>query len=302
MSDFASNANFVGPLPAESVEYEGLPTKVAMTAAQRANGFVPEQPIAAEHLNAELNQLTKLQAGSTSVVYDGASGTLKRAALTGAVTSAQDTNATAYGAIAAKSIVLNPTNAVAVPAPSAPLTQLQSVRSNPANNALEWGAGAVGAVATSSNVLAATTFLDVSGTLTIPANTLQVGSRYVLRGTYQFARGATATALNLVSRLNVGANNLSVTSAAARTLNLFQGSVEVVAEFTVTGVNVCMAHILTTTNCDNVAVDGKVASAFSGTLAVDTTIANNINIAAQMSAAVAGTAIFTAGGDVERRA
>lgn len=58
MTDFASNPVYVGPLPAQSVEYEGEPTKVEMTAAQRANGFVPELPVAAEHLNFELNRLT----------------------------------------------------------------------------------------------------------------------------------------------------------------------------------------------------------------------------------------------------
>lgn len=64
MPDFASNPSFVGPLPEPSDQYEGQPTKVAMTEAQRANGFVPDQPIAAEHLNAELNALSARAAGS----------------------------------------------------------------------------------------------------------------------------------------------------------------------------------------------------------------------------------------------
>lgn len=58
MPDFASNETFVGPLPEPSDQYEGQPTKVAMTEAQRANGFVPDQPIAAEHLNAELHAIS----------------------------------------------------------------------------------------------------------------------------------------------------------------------------------------------------------------------------------------------------
>jgi len=52
MPDFASNTNFIAPVVAP---YLGVATKVAMTAAQRANGFVPGKPIAAEHLNSELN-------------------------------------------------------------------------------------------------------------------------------------------------------------------------------------------------------------------------------------------------------
>jgi hypothetical protein len=56
MVDFASNALYIAPV----VEpYLGEPTKVAPTDAQRANGFVPEQPFAAEHLNYELNLLSK---------------------------------------------------------------------------------------------------------------------------------------------------------------------------------------------------------------------------------------------------
>src|SRR5688572_2218153 len=58
MTAFASNANYVGPLPAAAADYEGEPTKVAMTEDERANGFVPELPVAAEHLNHELNQIT----------------------------------------------------------------------------------------------------------------------------------------------------------------------------------------------------------------------------------------------------
>jgi hypothetical protein len=55
MPEFASNAVFIAP--AEE-PYLGEATKVAMTADQRANGFIPEKPIAAEHINHELNALT----------------------------------------------------------------------------------------------------------------------------------------------------------------------------------------------------------------------------------------------------
>lgn len=55
MPDFATNPNYIAPVVAP---YLGEPTKVAMTEAQRANGFVPGQPFAAEHLNHELNAIT----------------------------------------------------------------------------------------------------------------------------------------------------------------------------------------------------------------------------------------------------
>lgn len=76
MSDFASNPTFVD-LPPGAEAYEGEATKVAMTEAQRANGFIPEQPIAAEHLNAELAAITSnvetlLARDASDVSYDPA--------------------------------------------------------------------------------------------------------------------------------------------------------------------------------------------------------------------------------------
>lgn len=56
MTAFASNPNYIAPVAAP---YLGQPTKVAPTAAQRANGFVPGQPVAAEHVNYELHKLSK---------------------------------------------------------------------------------------------------------------------------------------------------------------------------------------------------------------------------------------------------
>ena len=68
MTAFASNLVFTAPLPPTSEEYEGELTKVAMTLAQRANGFVPEAPVAAEHLNYELNAITADVAAHASLL------------------------------------------------------------------------------------------------------------------------------------------------------------------------------------------------------------------------------------------
>lgn len=74
--------------------------------------------------------------GSTSVVYNSRS--LERAAITGAVTAAQNSNTTAFGTAAAKSVLANATNATAVPAYLAGSAAFQHLRVNSANTGLEW--------------------------------------------------------------------------------------------------------------------------------------------------------------------
>ena len=74
-------------------------------------------------------------AGGSIVVSGDA---VQRAALTGAITASQDSNATAFAALAAKSVLANATNASAVPAALAGSAAFQHLRVNAANNALEW--------------------------------------------------------------------------------------------------------------------------------------------------------------------
>lgn len=61
-----------------------------------------------------------------------------RAALTGAITATQDSNTTAFGALAAKSVLANATNISAVPAALAGTAAFQHLRVNSANTGLEW--------------------------------------------------------------------------------------------------------------------------------------------------------------------
>lgn len=63
---------------------------------------------------------------------------IQRGALTGAVTASQDSNTTAFGTLAAKSVLANATNASAVPAALAGSAAFQHLRVNSANTALEW--------------------------------------------------------------------------------------------------------------------------------------------------------------------
>lgn len=228
---------------------------------------------------------------STSIINNANS--LERAALTGAVTCAQNSNATAFGVLAAKSVLANATNASAVPAALAGAAARQYLRVTGANTALEMAALADGTKTSAASVSAATTVLATTNTYAIPANTLAVGSRFQCEFTFQFIRGATATALNLGSFFDIGAGTISVAPAGQTAAAVYQ--VRVVAEFTVTSIGAggaCMATI-------SVFGDGLTAGqahASNTGLAIDTTVSNNIRGAAQMSAAVAATSITCTGG------
>ena len=190
---------------------------------------------------------------------------------------------------------------------SAQMNALQAaiVAADAAQSAALAAVAALSVVAVSmgpGNVLAATTFLPCCGTYSIPANSFGFTTKYRAQGVYQAARGATATALNLVTRFSLGPTTLSVTSAALSIANPFQGAVYWFAEFALSSTTNCNVSLVTHTNCDNVAPAGKVVSGFSGTFAIDTAIANDVKVEAQMSVAVANTALFGGIGDIERRA
>jgi hypothetical protein len=73
---------------------------------------------------------------STSITVNA--NDVQRAALTGAITASANSNTTAFGTLAAKSVLANATNATAVPAALAGSAAFQHLRVNSANNALEW--------------------------------------------------------------------------------------------------------------------------------------------------------------------
>lgn len=97
---------------------------------------------------------------STSVVIN--SGTLERAALTGDVTAAQDSNTTAFRTFSAKSVLANATNGSAVPTELAGSSAFQYLRVNSANTALEW---AVLSVSSPITLTGATIGFDSTATL-----------------------------------------------------------------------------------------------------------------------------------------
>lgn len=238
--------------------------------------------------------------GSTSVVNNA--GSLERAALTGVVTASQNSNTTAFASIAAKSVLANTTNSSAAPGASAPALPMQVLRSNAANTALEWsgvGTAVETAAGSATNSAAA---IDLTGTLTIPANTLAVGSRFKASATYRFTRGSTATALTLNADLAVGASSLNAqATSAANTTNTFSGTVKVEADFTVVSTGAggtARANVVTYTDCDNTATNGKIVTAFNATFAIDTTTPNAMKLRGAMGSAVANTTILATGGEI----
>lgn len=235
--------------------------------------------------------------GSTSVPYDAGTDQFQRAALTGAVTSTQNSNVTAFGVLAAKSVLANATNGSAVPAALAGSAARQYLRVTGANTGLEMAPIGEAIKTTAASVSAATTVLATTNTLAQPANTLAVGSRFQCEYTFQFIRGATATALNLGCFFDIGAGTISVAPAAQTALGTYQ--VRVVAEFTVTSTGAGGACLAT------ISVFGDALTAANGQahatnvgLALDTTVSNNFRGSAQMSAGIAGTSITCTGGHI----
>lgn len=85
-----------------------------------------------------LNTTTITAAGADDAANGETELSFTLGALTGAVTSSANSLTTAFGALAAKSVLANSTNASAVPAALAGSAAFQHLRVNSANTALEW--------------------------------------------------------------------------------------------------------------------------------------------------------------------
>jgi len=112
--------------------------------------------------------------GSTSIIVT--SDEAERAALTGVVTAPQNSNATAFGSCAAKSVLTNATNASGIPAFLAGTAAFQYFRINSANTGGEW----------------ATLSSHASTTITYTANTFVValGADFAWTGWHSIAEQA----------------------------------------------------------------------------------------------------------------
>lgn len=252
--------------------------------------------------NNALEMATLSSHASTSLIYDGATNTFQLAAATGAVTRSQNSNTFAFGSAAARSILLNATNGSAVPAFLAGSVPRNFVKVNAAGNGLEWTGAADGVLTASSTTTNSTAVVTTTGSYTIPANTLQVGSRFRCEFTYQFVRGATATALNLLNafEMNTGGTGISLNIAAKTAAGTY--NVRVVGEFTVTSIGAggsCMATMTVFGTAESGAVP-VINDVSNAALALNTTVANSPRGAAQMNVAVANCSIILTGGHIQQ--
>lgn len=155
----------------------------------------------------------------TSIIMDGGAfaGSRwqvrpKRAALTGAITAAQDDNTTAFGALAAKSVLANATNASGVPAALAGSTAFQHLRVNSANTGLEWSVFTTGDFPNSSVPVAALANIGADtflGNVTGVSAAVTANSLTTLAGAgLTYSAGVMAVGAGGGGSLVVGANDV----------------------------------------------------------------------------------------------
>jgi hypothetical protein len=282
--------------------------------------------------NNGLEWATLAAAASTSIIYDAASNSFRRAALTaGDVTAPVNDNTltivadavsnTKAANMAANTIKANPTAGSADPQDMA--LAVQSLLLRAAANIIDATAAAdtvlqrvgsadlgfsfarVGQVpllasATATNTVSA---LVTTAQITIPANFLVAGSRWKCCYTYMFVRGATATPLNIGSffDISIGVTSINASHVSPTVAGTYHIRVE--AEFTITtagAAGVAMTHITSTANGFTAVNSIEQRSSADIALATDTTTSRTMRGSCLMSAAVAGCSLTTTGGHLER--
>jgi hypothetical protein len=202
-------SNGPGLVPAyERLANAGLATAAANTYKGNATGSVASvtdnaiSGLAGAGMTASGSVLNVI--GSTSITVNADS--VERPALTGAITAPANSNVTAFGSAAAKSVLANATNGAAVPAFLAGTGAFQHLRVNSTNTGLEWAVLSLAAFPT----MAAGSFLaNVTAGAAVPtAHDLAT-----------FA-GAGLTYTNVTGVLAVGAGTHIVANANDITLDL----------------------------------------------------------------------------------
>lgn len=150
-----------------------------------------------------------------------------------------------------------------------------------------------------TSVSAATTVVDATGIFSVPANTMGVGSRFRIEFTMDFIRGATATVMTTTFQVVIGGTGLSVVPNVATVAATYQ--VRVMGEFTVltTGVGGTAMGTIVAIGSAITTPPTSIISASNVALAVNTTIANNLQGVGAMGAVVAATTLRAMGGSIE---
>lgn len=243
-------------------------------------------------------QYLRSNSGGTSLEFgDPASasivntaGTFVTAAVTGAVTIAQNGTVAAFGTLAAKSVLANATNATAVPAALAGSASFQHLRVNAANSALEWSLLTAG---------------DFPANI-VPIGALpQIATDTFLGNVSGGTTGPTAVALSSLAGAGLvfGAHTLDVTAGAGASLvvsandvqrGALTGAITAAQDSNATAFGSFAAKSVLA-NATNA---GAVPAAFAGTVANTYLRVNSANTALEYGALPASTA-FPDGGTTQ---
>jgi hypothetical protein len=233
--------------------------------------------------------------GSTSITVNA--DDIQRPALTGAITASANSNTTAFGSAAAKSVLANATNGSAVPAFLAGTGAFQYLRVNSANTALEW---AVLSLASFPTMAAGSFLANVTAGVAVPtahdlATFAGAGLTYT-NGTGILAVGA---GTHIVANANDITLDLTTLVAAIDSTSIASTGTTLVRE-ALTGEVTAATNSNTTTITRSTAFTWTGSHTFAGTgtaFAVNVDNASSIDVASSFQLLTSGSCVYTHGGD-----
>jgi hypothetical protein len=155
---------------------------------------------------------------------------------------------------------------------------------------------------TSPTATNATTNLSCGGSFSIPANTARAGTVYRLHGQYVYVHTAAATPTLTFEILIAGAVVRSVAFTPVSVASTYTGWFTATIRFQTVGAGgTCVATWIQNNDFET-GVDQLTSSGHTGTEAVDTTIANAIELRTRMTTAVASNTLTVVQGMIERLA
>mgnify|MGYP001610304472 CR=1 FL=1 len=228
-------------------------------------------------------------------------GTAERAALTGDVTSVQNSNVTAFRTFSAKSILANATNADAIPTELAATRAYQVPRVNTANTATVMQViGGVSANGSNPDATNAATNLSVGGEYTVQSEEWEDGTCFEFFGTYVFVEPAAPPTLTVeILIAGVVQETMIITStAAAGTRGGQIGGY--IRNLTLGSSGTCMLTITRLNNHGSTEDQRSQPTLSVAPVTVNTTIANTIQMRIRMTTAVVDATLTVTQGFVRK--